>query len=32
MQRWTIGEGHLPNASAGSQDPLLKAAYNAIVP
>jgi chitinase len=29
---WTIGQGHLPNAPAGSQDPVLKAAYNAIVP
>lgn len=29
---WTIGQGHLPNAPAGSQDPLLTAAYNAIVP
>lgn len=24
---WTIGQGHLPNATAGAQDPLLKAAY-----
>ena len=29
---WTIGQGHLPNAPAGSQDPVLKAAYNSIVP
>ena len=29
---WTIGQGHLPNAPAGSQDPLLTAAYTAIVP
>jgi chitinase len=29
---WTIGQGHMPNAPAGSQDPVLKAAYNAIVP
>jgi chitinase len=29
---WTIGQGHLPNAPLGSQDPLLKAAYNSIVP
>jgi chitinase len=29
---WTIGQGHLPNAPAGSQDPVLRAAYNAIVP
>ena len=29
---WTIGQGHLPNAPVGSQDPVLKAAYNAIVP
>lgn len=29
---WTIGEGHLASAPAGSQDPLLAAAYNAIVP
>ena len=29
---WTIGEGHVPNAPAGSQDPVLKAAYNSIVP
>jgi chitinase len=29
---WTIGQGHMPNAPVGSQDPVLKAAYNAIVP
>jgi chitinase len=29
---WTINQGRLPNAAAGSQDPLLKAAYNSIVP
>jgi chitinase len=29
---WTINQGRLPNAPAGSQDPLLKAAYNSIVP
>jgi chitinase len=29
---WTIGQGHMPNAPDGSQDPVLKAAYNAIVP
>ena len=29
---WTIGQGHLPNAPVGSQDPVLKAAYNSIVP
>ena len=29
---WTIGQGHMPNAPAGSQDPVLKAAYNSIVP
>jgi chitinase len=29
---WTINEGRLPTAAAGSQDPLLKAAYNSIVP
>ena len=29
---WTIGEGHLASAPAGSQDPLMAAAYNAIVP
>lgn len=28
---WTIGQGHLPNAAAGQRDPLLTAAYNAIV-
>ncbi len=28
---WTINEGHLPTATAGQQDPLLTAAYNAIV-
>ncbi|HUQ83658.1 MAG TPA: glycosyl hydrolase family 18 protein [Gemmatimonadaceae bacterium] len=29
---WTIAQGHLPNAPVGSQDPVLKAAYDAIVP
>lgn len=29
---WTIGQGHLPNAPAGSRDPLLRAAYQSIVP
>lgn len=29
---WTIGQGHMPNAPSGSQDPVLKAAYNSIVP
>ena len=29
---WTIGQGHLPNAPLGSQDPLLRAAYTSIVP
>jgi chitinase len=29
---WTIGQGHLPSAPAGSQDPLLKATYQGIVP
>jgi chitinase len=29
---WTINQGRLPTAAAGSQDPLLKAAYNSIVP
>jgi len=29
---WTINQGHLPNAPAGSQDPLMTAAYNSIVP
>jgi chitinase len=29
---WTIGQGHMPNAPLGSRDPVLKAAYNAIVP
>ena len=29
---WTIGQGHIPTAPLGSQDPVLKAAYNAIVP
>jgi chitinase len=29
---WTIAQGHLPNAPAGEQDPVLKAAYEAIVP
>jgi chitinase len=29
---WTINQGRLPNAAVGSQDPLLKAAYNSIVP
>jgi GH18 family chitinase len=29
---WTIGEGHLPGAPAGSRDPLLRAAHDAIQP
>ena len=29
---WTINQGHLPTAAAGQQDPLLTAAFNAIVP
>jgi chitinase len=29
---WTIGEGHLASAPAGSQDPLMAAAYSSIVP
>jgi chitinase len=29
---WTINEGHLGSAPAGSQDPLLKAAYTSMVP
>lgn len=29
---WTIGQGHLPSAPAGSRDPLLKATYQGIVP
>ncbi|MEP7347526.1 MAG: glycosyl hydrolase family 18 protein, partial [Gemmatimonadaceae bacterium] len=29
---WTIGQGHMLTAPIGQQDPLLKAAYNAIVP
>ncbi len=29
---WTINQGYLPNAAVGSRDPLLKAAYNSIVP
>jgi chitinase len=29
---WTVAQGHLPSAPAGQQDPLLKAAYNSIVP
>lgn len=29
---WTIGQGHVAGAAAGQQDPLLKAAYTAIVP
>ena len=29
---WTIQQGHLPSAPAGKQDPLLRAAYNSIVP
>ena len=28
---WTIGQGHLPTAAAGLQDPLMAAAYNSIV-
>lgn len=28
----TIGQGHLPNAPVGERDPVLKAAYEAIVP
>jgi chitinase len=28
---WTINQGHLPTAPLGSQDPVLKATYNAIV-
>lgn len=28
---WTINQGHLPLAPVGQQDPLLKAAYTAIV-
>jgi chitinase len=27
---WTINQGHISSAAAGSQDPLLKAAYNSI--
>jgi chitinase len=29
---WTIGQGHFLSAPAGQRDPLLSAAYNAIVP
>lgn len=29
---WTINQGHLPNAPLGQRDPVLTAAYNAIVP
>jgi chitinase len=29
---WTINQGHIPNAAAGQQDPLLSAAYNNVVP
>jgi hypothetical protein len=29
---WTIAEGHLATAPAGSQDPLLAAAYSSIMP
>jgi chitinase len=29
---WTIGMGYMPNAPAGPRNPLLTAAYNAIVP
>ncbi|NUQ19396.1 MAG: chitinase [Gemmatimonadaceae bacterium] len=29
---WTLGEGHLINAPAGQQDPLLKALYTAVAP
>ncbi len=29
---WTIGQGHIPSAPVGQRDPLLTAAYNAIVP
>jgi len=29
---WTISQGYLPSAPAGSQNPVLKAAYEAIVP
>jgi chitinase len=27
---WTIGQGHLPTAVNGTQDPLLQAAYQAV--
>jgi chitinase len=29
---WTINQGHMPTAPVGQKDPLLTAAYNAIVP
>ncbi|HEY0778817.1 MAG TPA: glycosyl hydrolase family 18 protein [Gemmatirosa sp.] len=29
---WTLGEGHLPSAASGQQDPLLRAAYTAVAP
>jgi chitinase len=29
---WTINQGRISSAPAGSQDPLLKAAYNSIIP
>ena len=29
---WTINQGHLPNAPLGQREPVLEAAYNAIVP
>ena len=29
---WTISQGYLPSAPAGAQNPVLKAAYQAIVP
>ena len=28
---WTIGQGHLSSAPAGKQDPLLKAAFTAVI-
>ena len=29
---WTVGQQHVGSAPAGSQDPLLRAAYSSIVP